>query len=476
MTLRQGLRGSLFVLADLGGIVSGFYLAFTLRTLVNPFFVEQFDLSRASTVSLPLYLTASIWVLTFRQLGLYSREASLRLPHTFLQIVKGSALVGVILTIASFFTFREAYSRSLLVLVVPTSVLTISGWRLATITVLRWLRRQGYGIERVAVVGNPDSVRRIAAKLAHQPAVIVCGHIGLGGDSPGALSFDLPYLGGLGELAELVEKYQLTRIVCEDRIRNREQLVRLAESCHAAGASLDVVPDFFTFIPHRMRLTDLGGLPLITVHAIGISRWDGLLKRLVDVVLAGLILLVLAPLVLVLAGLIAWESPGGMIYRQARIGKDGRRFTLLKFRSMHAGADQLRATLAPLNEGDGLLFKMRNDPRLTRVGRFIRRYSLDELPQLVNVLRGEMSLTGPRPLPEEDLQRVDLARYGYWFQQRLRILPGLTGLWQVSGRSELTFEEMVELDIYYMENWSLTLDFEILLRTGSEVLSGRGAY
>jgi exopolysaccharide biosynthesis polyprenyl glycosylphosphotransferase len=476
MTWRQGIRGSLFVLADLGGIVSGFYLAFALRTLVNPFFVQQFDFSDASTVSLPLYLTAFIWVLTFRQLGLYSREASLRLPQTLLQIVKGSALVGVILTVASFFTSREAYSRSLLVLLVPTSILTISGWRLTVITILRWLSRQGYGIERVAVGGSPDSVRRIAAKLAHQPAVIVCGYISLGADSPGALSFDLPYLGGLGDLGELVEKHQLTRVVCEDRIRNREQLVRLAEGCHAAGASLEVVPDFFTFIPHRMRLTDLGGLPLIVVRAIGISWWDGLIKRLVDIMLAGVILVVLAPLFLVLAGLIAWESTGGVIYRQTRIGKNGRRFTLLKFRSMHAGAEQLRATLAPLNDGDGLLFKMREDPRLTRVGRFTRRYSLDELPQLVNVLRGDMSLTGPRPLPAEDLQKVDLTRYGYWFQQRLRILPGLTGIWQVSGRSELTFEEMVELDIYYMENWSLTLDFEILLRTVSEVLSGRGAY
>lgn len=471
---RRGLRLSFFMAADLSGIVAGFYLAFALRTLLNPVFVEQVRFSLVSEVFLPLYLTAFIWILAFRQLGLYSRGSELLAARTFVQVVKGSALVFGVLGVASFFTFREAYSRSLLLLLFPSGVATITACRMGAIALLRGLSRQGYGIERVAIVSRNDSVRRLVAKLRRQPGVTLCGIIGV--DEPGVPDIDLPYLGALGEVAELIEKYQMTRLLCEDRVLSREQLVRLAEICDARGASLEVVPDFFQFVPHRMQLTDLGGIPLVGVQSFALSRWDLSVKRLLDILLAGAGLAVLWPVFLVLTVLIALESPGGVFYRQIRIGKDGRRFTLLKFRSMAEGADRWRDELSPLNEREGVLFKIRKDPRVTRVGRVIRRYSLDELPQLVNILRGDMSLVGPRPLPAEDLQHVDMARYGYWFEQRLRVRPGLTGLWQVSGRSELSFEEMVELDIFYMENRSLSLEFEIMLKTVSEVFRGRGAH
>ena len=341
---------------------------------------------------------------------------------------------------------------------------------------VRWLNRRGYGAERVAVVGWDEAALRLVSKLRRQHALIVCGYVGANSHTPDLQALDLPYLGSLDEVGNVIEAHKLSRLVCQDRIgSSRERLVRLAETCQAAGASLDLVPDFFKFIPHRIHLTDLAGTPLVNVRSFEMSPWDSFVKRLVDIAIAAVALVLLAPACVVIAILLALESPGGAMYRQTRIGRDGRSFTLLKFRSMHVDAHQRRLELRDLNERDGPLFKIRNDPRLTRIGRFIRRYSLDELPQLVNVVRGEMSLVGPRPLPCEDLQKVDAERYGYWLGQRLRVLPGLTGLWQVSGRSDLSFEEMVELDIYYLENWSLTLDFEILLRTTTEVVTGRGA-
>ena len=178
-----------------------------------------------------------------------------------------------------------------------------------------------------------------------------------------------------------------------------------------------------------------------------------------------------APIALLIAILVKLDSPGPVLYRQKRIGKNGEEFICYKFRSMVVGADKMRVGLSGDNEASGPLFKVRNDPRRTRVGRWLRRYSLDELPQVINVLKGEMSLVGPRPnLPEE------VGQYAEWHKKRLTASPGITGLWQVSGRSDLTFDEMVLLDLYYVENWNLTLDVSILLRSVPAIIRGRGAY
>jgi len=231
------------------------------------------------------------------------------------------------------------------------------------------------------------------------------------------------------------------------------------------------VPDLFQLRLGSVDVDDLNGIPLIGFRDIAISGWKRWVKRTIDVVTALVALVVLSP-VLALVGLaIVLESPGSPIFRQVRIGKGETPFVLYKFRSMHRAAQEQKQQLAALNEADGPLFKIKDDPRVTAVGRFLRRTSLDELPQLVNVLRGEMSIIGPRPpLPEE------VEQYQDWHKKRLQISPGLTGLWQVSGRSELTFDEMVMLDLFYIENWSLGLDLRIALRTIPKVLLGDGAY
>jgi exopolysaccharide biosynthesis polyprenyl glycosylphosphotransferase len=221
----------------------------------------------------------------------------------------------------------------------------------------------------------------------------------------------------------------------------------------------------------QVDVEDLGGVPLVGVREVSISRLALLIKRATDVVGALLGITLGAPLLGIIALAIRLESPGPVIFTQGRVGLGGRLFRMVKFRSMHVGAEAEQEALANLNEADGPIFKIHDDPRLTRVGRFLRRTSLDELPQLVNVLRGEMSLVGPRPpLPSE------VERYQEWHRKRLEAPPGMTGLWQVSGRSRLSFDEMVLLDIYYIENWSPWLDFKILVRTIPTALSGEGAY
>jgi len=202
-----------------------------------------------------------------------------------------------------------------------------------------------------------------------------------------------------------------------------------------------------------------------------IGVWQRAFKRSLDLIVALAGLVLLSPLFLLIGLAIKLDSPGPVLFTQPRVGRGGREFTIHKFRSMRQGAEEEKEELADLNETNGPIFKIRDDPRLTRVGRVLRRWSLDELPQLYNVLRGEMSLVGPRPPT-----RAEVAKYEDWHLKRLAVRAGMTGLWQVSGRSELPFDEMVLLDIYYVENWSPALDAKILLRTVPKWLSGKGAY
>jgi exopolysaccharide biosynthesis polyprenyl glycosylphosphotransferase len=245
----------------------------------------------------------------------------------------------------------------------------------------------------------------------------------------------------------------------------------IVRECERQQVSAGIVPDLFQMSLSNVDVDDLGGVPLIGVREVGFGRGALLVRRAMDVVGASVGLVLGAPL-LALIGLAIWlDSPGPILFRQIRVGTGGKLFEIYKFRSMREGAEAELEQLRDLNEADGPLFKIQDDPRLTRVGRFLRHTSFDELPQLWNVLRGEMSLVGPRPpLPAE------VGRYMEWHKKRLEVRPGMTGLPQVSGRSLLSFDEMVLLDIYYIENWSLWLDFKILLRTIPKVLFGGGAY
>jgi len=224
-------------------------------------------------------------------------------------------------------------------------------------------------------------------------------------------------------------------------------------------------------VTRRVSVTQLGSIPLLRLWREPLQGWQGYLKRTLDVAAALFGIVILGPLWLAIMVLIKIDTRGPIFYRQERLGKGGRPFRIFKFRSMVVGADELLPELAGFNEMDGPIFKIKEDPRITRVGRWLRRFSLDELPQLINVFLGDMSLVGPRPpLPHEAV------KYERWQEKRLTVPQGVTGLWQVSGRNLLTFQEMVRLDIYYIENWSLWLDLKIILKTVPAVVLRRGAF
>ena len=212
--------------------------------------------------------------------------------------------------------------------------------------------------------------------------------------------------------------------------------------------------------------------PMVTIRSGPQDGWQLLLKKLIDICGSTILLLAATPLLLIVALLIKLDSPGPVFFRQERVGLHKRRFQLIKFRTMVEGADRQQPLLEHLNEADGPVFKIKDDPRMTRLGKFLRRFSIDELPQLFNVLKGEMSLVGPRPLPVRDVERIAVQ----WHKRRLSMKPGVTCLWQVNGRSNVSFEHWVQMDLEYIDNWTLGLDLKILLKTVPVVLKGAGAY
>jgi exopolysaccharide biosynthesis polyprenyl glycosylphosphotransferase len=284
---------------------------------------------------------------------------------------------------------------------------------------------------------------------------------------------DLPRLGGLRDLSSILARGDTDRVIIAFSRASHEELLDCIRRCRDHGVAVDIIPRLFEFLVGARALDTVGGLPLLSLGTPRLTRSSKIAKRALDIVASSFLLVLLAPLMLLIALAIRLESRGNVLFRQPRVGRSGREFTLVKFRSMYSGAEQRKVELFAQNElADGVMFKIRRDPRTTKVGRLLRRLSLDELPQLINVFRGEMSLVGPRPLiPEESAALAEK-----WHIRRLDLRPGLTGIWQVQGRSENPFGEMVRLDYQYVAGWSLSRDVEILLATIPAVLSGRGAY
>jgi exopolysaccharide biosynthesis polyprenyl glycosylphosphotransferase len=246
----------------------------------------------------------------------------------------------------------------------------------------------------------------------------------------------------------------------------------IVRQCEEQGIIVRVRTEMSTLHIARSYVDNLHGVPVVTIQSGPQDGWQLIAKRLIDVMASTLLLITLAPLLIAVVLLIKWDSPGPVFFGQERVGFNKRRFRMLKFRTMVDGSDQQQCALEHLNEAQGPVFKIKNDPRVTRIGAFLRRFSIDELPQLVNVLKGEMSLVGPRPLPVRDVERIDVQ----WHKRRFSIKPGITCLWQVNGRSNIGFNDWVRMDLDYIDKWSLALDLLILVKTIPAVFKGPGAY
>ncbi|MCL4301698.1 MAG: undecaprenyl-phosphate glucose phosphotransferase [Anaerolineae bacterium] len=412
-------------------------------------------------------------ILVYRQHGAYRLRRQISWFDEFYAIINGTA-TGTIIMIVFIFLYRAAfYSRAIFIYAGIFVVILVGLSRLIKVSLLRYLRRRGIGSERVLIVGAGEVARTVMRAVVANPE---CGFniIGFLDDNPLKGETDIgrfKALGSLVNLADVLREQAIDEVIITLPWQYHRKIVSIMTLCERGGIRTRIVPDLFQMTMSRMQIEDVAGVPMIGVKEVSISGLNQVVKRSVDLVFAGLVLVSGAPLMALLALMIKLESPGPVLFRQERVGRNGRCFTVYKFRSMVEGAEEQQEALQELNEADGPLFKIRDDPRMTHVGKLLRKFSLDELPQLYNILRGEMSLIGPRPpLPAE------VKQYQEWHKRRLEVAPGLTGLSQISGRSQLTFDETALLDIYYIENWSLGLDTKILLQTIPRVIFGNGAY
>ncbi|MBX3011066.1 MAG: sugar transferase [Caldilineaceae bacterium] len=418
-------------------------------------------------------LLVVVCLLSFRFSHVYPYKVGRSVIEETYVIGTATTLAVVILSGINLVYQPLSYSRLLFLYtaILITCLLGLS--RLLIVGARLYLRQYGIGVKRVLLIGAGDVGRMVMRTVMARPEL---GYqvVGFLDDNVTKGQTDIgPFkaLGPLENCQEVVTQHAIDHVIICLPWQSHRMIQRLLYMCERQQIRAQIVPDVFQLTKHQLEVEEIDGIPLLGTRALSIQGWNLIVKRAVDLVatiLAGLLSL---PLLGLIALAIRLDSAGPVIYRQTRIGKNGKAFTCYKFRSMVTDADELRNTLTNRNEATGPLFKVRNDPRQTRVGRWLRRYSLDELPQLYNVLRGEMSWVGPRPnLPHE------VEQYQEWHKKRLSVSPGITGLWQVSGRSDLTFDEMVLLDIYYVENWSLALDLHILLRSIPAVFQGRGAY
>ncbi len=332
---------------------------------------------------------------------------------------------------------------------------------------------RGVGVRRLLVVGATDVGKMVMQSVTQRPDLgyQLVGFV-VHRSSPSMRNFGrFQALGTVADIPDLIRSAMIDEIILALPASAHEEVWPVLTLCERKGVGLKLVPDLFELSLGKVQMDDIAGIPLLDVREKPLGRAPRALKRLLDIVVASIVLLLAAPVLAILAILVRIESPGPAFFIQERVGMRGRHFGCRKLRTMRDGADGLQPTLLRLNETGGVTFKMRDDPRVTRAGRWIRRWSLDELPQVLNVLAGEMSLVGPRPpLPHE------VAQYEPRHHRRLEVKPGMTGMWQVSGRSNLSFDEMMMMDTYYVDNWSLMLDIKILIRTIMAVLARQGAY
>jgi exopolysaccharide biosynthesis polyprenyl glycosylphosphotransferase len=328
--------------------------------------------------------------------------------------------------------------------------------------------------QRTLIVGSGVVADRLADRLRRH-AEFGLEAIGLVDDDVHTLDepSELGKLGSLDDLNEVLNTAKVDRVIIAFSRASHQQLLSCIRTCRDHRVNVDVVPRLFELLDGGQALNQIGGLPLLSIGAPPLTKTAQLAKRALDIVISGAILVLLSPILLLVAIAIKLDSPGPVFFRQVRAGRGNTQFKLIKFRSMYRDAEERKRQIEKDNEAtDGVMFKIKSDPRITRTGRFLRRSSLDEIPQLVNVFRGEMSLVGPRPLILKESSKAAED----WYARRLDLRPGITGLWQISGRSDLPFQEMVRFDYQYVSGWSLARDIEILLATIPVVLSGRGAY
>ena len=413
---------------------------------------------------------AAGWSVSLGLAGAYGTRHLGTGPEEYKRVGVGTFQLWAVVAIGCY-AAKLQIARGFVVVALPLGLLLLIAGRVAGRRVLIAARSRGMSLHHVVVVGDRRSVVALATELRREKAA---GFSVVGACMPDPSdrfrdTDDLPVLGSLADIPAVVRQHGADTVAVASAMP-ADVVRRLSWGLEGSGVDLVVAPSVVDVAGPRVSVRPVAGLPLLHVDEPELTGGKRVAKAGLDRLLAGLALVLLAPLLVPVALAVRLTSPGPALFRQTRIGRDGHEFRVVKFRTMYVDAESRLAGLRAANETDGLLFKIADDPRITRIGAFLRRTSIDELPQLLNVLVGDMSLVGPRPLPVKDGDFTGDVR------RRLLVRPGITGLWQVNGRSQLSWEDSVRLDLYYVENWSIALDLTILARTAGAVVRGTGAY
>lgn len=422
------------------------------------------------SVSLLWPLAVVIWIVCLFSAGAYSDKNLGAGTDEYARVMHSSLMAAAFIGICCYLT-RFDLSRGFYILLFAfgTPLLVLTRWMVRR--GIHILRRRNWLTRRVVLAGNPQNIQEILTVARRETwlGYYIVGAILPEGAQRGDL--DLPVLGTIDETIDIVGQRDIDIVIFADgSFPSSRGFRRMAWALESHRAQMVVAPALTDIASQRIQVRPVAGIPLVLVEPPTTQQAGRWAKRTFDVVVASLILLAISPIMIGTALAIWFDDHGPVIFKQVRVGKNGEHFECLKFRSMVTNAEEILKSLQ--NQGpNAVMFKMENDPRITKVGHFIRRFSIDELPQLWNVVRGDMSLVGPRPaLPKE------VAQYAPHVNRRLEVRPGLTGLWQVSGRSNLSWDDTVRLDLYYVDNWSMTQDLTILAMTVKAVLASDGAY
>ncbi len=460
------------ILLDVAMINLAMPLAYLLRYRLQWFLDVAFDAPYRAYLPFNLLFSFGVPLVLWVSKSYKNWRGQVWLEHVF-EIINAVVITLVAALAWSFVVRPLVYSRLLLFESGVFMVMLISLDRSIAMAIQAHLRRRGIGVKRVVIVGAGEVGRRVMRTVVARRDLgyDIVGYVDDNPDKGEGKIGRFCGFGSVDNLSHLIDEHEVDEVIITLPWNYHRRILSVLRTCARRDVKARLVPDLFQLSLSRVEVGDLGGLPLIEIKEIAFSHVELAFKRVLDLVGAILLLIVGWPLFLFISIAIKLDSSGPVLFIQERVGENGEHFGIYKFRTMRVGAELQLGELLEHNEADGPLFKMRDDPRVTRVGRFLRQTSIDELPQVINVLRGEMSLVGPRPpIPDE------VAQYQPWHEQRLTVPPGMTGLWQVSGRSELSFDEMVLLDLYYIEHWSPWLDLSILVRTIPQVLARDGAY
>jgi len=420
-----------------------------------------------------LILSVLLWCMMLYFNGMYRSMRTRNLFEVVWIIIKSSFFTTFSFG-AFIFLFKLTFvSRIFFAIFMLISSIAILLEKIVIFLIMHKLRKLGHNFRRLLVVGIGKRAAILIDKINDHPewGFKIIGVINDDSSREVKKVKETFVIGTLENLTEILHMHaidQVIFVVPRSRLSHVENAV---QACELEGIKATIAVDLFDLDIARLNLTDLDGIPLITFETICAKEWELFVKRGVDIVLSGLGIIILSPLLLIVSVLVKITSPGPALFSQQRVGLNGRKFILYKFRTMYKGADKNQSELEALNEMEGPVFKIKKDPRITPVGRILRKFSVDELPQLFNVFAGHMSLVGPRPPIHKEV-----AQYKSWQRRRLSMRPGITCLWQIRGRNKIGFEEWMKLDLEYLDNWSLFLDFKILIKTIPVVLFGDGAY